>query len=176
MPIVFAHGLEGSPNGVKVVALRDAGFDVVAPDFRKQPLAERVTQMRKVLREQVAKGERVVLAGSSYGGLCVAFLAPEFTSSLDGLLLLAPALGHQEPGPDGAQIVGIDVTPPPSLDVIVIHGEEDPVCAIDHSRAYAAKSDLAKLIAVDDGHRLTESLSRICEAAGELGAKRVEKS
>ena len=33
--IIFAHGLEGSPNGSKIRALRNAGFDVVAPDFQK---------------------------------------------------------------------------------------------------------------------------------------------
>ncbi len=168
MSIVFAHGLEGNPNGTKVVALRDAGFHVVAPDFRQQGLAERVANMRQTLQEQTAHSDPFVLAGSSYGGLCVAALAHEFSSSLRGLLLLAPALGHQEPGPDGALIVGSELVPPPTLDVIVIHGEEDPVCAIEHSRAYVAQSKRAELIAVDDGHRLTGSLARICAAAAQL--------
>ena len=40
--IIFAHGLEGSPNGSKIQALRNAGFDVNAPDFQGMDLAQRV--------------------------------------------------------------------------------------------------------------------------------------
>ena len=48
--IIFAHGLEGSPNGSKIRALRGAGFDVIAPDF-KEWLAERVDLLQQVCQE-----------------------------------------------------------------------------------------------------------------------------
>ena len=40
--IIFAHGMEGSPNGSKIRSLREAGFEVLAPDFQGMPLEERV--------------------------------------------------------------------------------------------------------------------------------------
>ena len=46
--IIFAHGLEGSPNGSKIRSLRDAGFEVVAPDFQGMNLAERVDLLEEV--------------------------------------------------------------------------------------------------------------------------------
>ena len=49
--IIFAHGLEGSPNGSKIRALREAGFDVIAPDFQGMVLAERVILLQQVCQE-----------------------------------------------------------------------------------------------------------------------------
>ena len=40
--IIFAHGLEGSPNGSKIQTLRNSGIEVIAPDFQGMPLIERV--------------------------------------------------------------------------------------------------------------------------------------
>ena len=40
--IIFAHGMEGSPNGSKIRSLREAGFEVLAPDFQGMALADRV--------------------------------------------------------------------------------------------------------------------------------------
>ena len=42
LPLVFAHGLEGAPQGTKISALRAGGLNVVAPDGRGLPLAERI--------------------------------------------------------------------------------------------------------------------------------------
>ena len=69
-PIVFAHGLEGTPNGAKITALRDAGFQVVAPDGRGLPLAQRIEGLDAATCEG-----GLILAGSSYGGLAAAWLA-----------------------------------------------------------------------------------------------------
>ena len=63
--IIFAHGLEGSPNGSKIRALRGAGFEVIAPDFQGMALAERVDLLQQVCKNIESKP---VLAGSSYGG------------------------------------------------------------------------------------------------------------
>ncbi len=168
MTVVFAHGLEGSPEGAKVQALRKAGIDVIAPDFRKQVLADRVLKMRAELTAMAADKRSIVLAGSSYGGLCVAALAEEFRETLKGLLLLAPALGHQEPGPDETQIVGADLAPPTGVQTIVIHGRQDEICDPGASKTYVERSELAHLELVEDGHRLIGSLDLVCTAAASL--------
>ena len=90
-PIVFAHGLEGSPNGRKIQTLRSAGFSVDAPDGRGLALADRIAGI-----EGATRGRRVVLIGSSYGGLAAAHLASLYPERLEGLLLLAPALHRKE--------------------------------------------------------------------------------
>ena len=53
--IIFAHGLEGSPNGSKIRALRNAGFDVVAPDFQGMVLAERVDLLHEICLEYASE-------------------------------------------------------------------------------------------------------------------------
>ncbi len=45
--IIFAHGLEGTPNGSKIQALRASGFEVLAPDFQGMVLSERVALLGK---------------------------------------------------------------------------------------------------------------------------------
>ena len=46
--IIFAHGMEGTPNGSKIRSLRKAGFEVLAPDFQGMPLEERVNVLQRV--------------------------------------------------------------------------------------------------------------------------------
>ena len=61
--IIFAHGLEGSPNGSKIRALKGAGFQVIAPDFQGMALAERVNLLQQICEEH--REVKPVLAGSS---------------------------------------------------------------------------------------------------------------
>ena len=68
--LLFAHGLEGSPQGTKVRFLRDAGLDVVAPDLQGLALVERIARI-----EALSAAGDVLLTGSSYGGLTAAIVA-----------------------------------------------------------------------------------------------------
>ena len=70
--IIFAHGLEGSPNGSKIRSLRDAGFEVVAPDFQGMNLAERVDLLEEVCLEYAS--QQPVLAGSHCYYDCYSYL------------------------------------------------------------------------------------------------------
>ena len=159
--LIFAHGLEGSPEGSKVIALRAAGIDVTAPDCRGQPLASRMLKMRAVC--DAHPQTPFVLAGSSYGGLCVAAIAPAIATRLSGLLLLAPALGHRED-----DIVGDALRPPEGVSTVVVHGTRDTICAPSFSEAYVAQSSQARLVSVDDAHRLLGSLDVIVREARAL--------
>jgi len=147
VPIVFAHGLEGSPNGRKIQFLRSAGFDVTAPDGRGLPLVERVHGL-----EVASRSGGLLLIGSSYGGLAAAHLVTRYPQRFTGLLLLAPALHYSEsPVEDVSQLV-----PPSGMQTVVIHGARDQVVPLETSRIYAEKG--ADLQVVDDDHSLVSSL------------------
>jgi pimeloyl-ACP methyl ester carboxylesterase len=160
--MVFAHGLEGSPNGRKIQALRAAGFEVIAPDGRGLPLADRIEGLEAATRE--ARG--LLLAGSSYGGLAAAWMAASWPDRFGALLLFAPALHYAEPPvTDPAALVA------PRIPTVIIHGLRDTVVPIAASRAYRDRSGAhVTLIEVDDGHPLTGSLGTIVEAAAALQA------
>lgn len=171
--IVFAHGLEGSPEGSKVQALRAAGLAVDAPDGQGMVLADRIDGLREALLRQVerAPGERLILAGSSYGGLAAAWLAVEQGHRLDGLLLLAPALHHAEPPAThpGALVAPADVP------TVIIHSRDDDIVPIGVSRAYVAASRAlgrqVELIEVEGDHALREQLAVIVRQAQELSRR-----
>ena len=138
--------------------LRSAGLTVLAPDGRGMCLADRVKGIEAVLNEAP-----VVLAGSSYGGLAAAYLAEQYTDCLAGLLLLAPALHISEaPVADSAIL-----RPPASLPTTVIHGLSDTVVPVAVSQRYCDNSH-ARMIAVDDDHRLAQSLPLILSEAQRL--------
>ncbi|MCU0722074.1 MAG: alpha/beta hydrolase [Planctomycetes bacterium] len=160
--ITFAHGLEGSPSGSKVKALREAGFDVAAPDFRGLALAARIARL-----EESTRGGGMVLAGSRLGGLTAAIVASRHPERFKGLLLCAPAFNFlpAEFGPVESLLV------PPSLRTLVIHGRNDDLVPVEVSRAFRDRcGPHVTLRESEDGHRLSASIPRIVEAARELGA------
>ena len=160
--ILFAHGLEGSPQGTKVRFLRDAGLDLEAPDLRGLPLAERVAKI-----EALGASGGMLLAGSSYGGLTAAIVAARHPDRFTGLCLLAPALLLAEPPHEPDSLAA-----PPELPTIVIHGRQDDVCPIDGSLRYVERSGgPVELLEVEDGHRLVESLPVILEALRRLESR-----
>ena len=162
MRVLFCHGLEGTPHGTKVRAMRTAGLDVLAPDFQGQVLAERIQTLGAVLAELPADA-KMILAGSSYGGAVAAWTAMHHTDRFAGLLLLAPALHYAEqPVASAVDYIPVD------LPTIIIHGEQDSVVPISASEDYAGRSTHVQLRRVEDGHRLVESLPEIISAVREL--------
>jgi pimeloyl-ACP methyl ester carboxylesterase len=160
--ILFAHGLEGSPSGTKVTALRDAGFDVIAPDFRGMDVAARVALLEEATREG-----GMVLAGSSLGGLTAAIVACKHPERFTGLLLCAPAFNFLPPEFGAVEALRV----PSSLRTIVIHGRNDDLVPVEVSRAFRARcGPHVVLREVDDGHRLSDSIGIFLDAAWELGA------
>lgn len=162
MQLLFCHGLEGTPTGRKVRALRDAGIDVFAPDFQGMNLSQRVSTLADILA--TLPDTPIVLAGSSYGGALAAWTVMHHPERFSGLLLLAPAVSYAEapvPSPSAYR-------PPVHIPVIVIHGTGDTVVPASASIDYAARSSHVDLRLVDDGHRLGDSLDAIVLAAREL--------
>lgn len=161
MLIEWVHGLEGSPNGRKVQALRAAGHTVQAGDYNGLPLAARVA----LLEERTAASGPIVLCGSSYGGLTSAIVAQRHPSRFAGLLLCAPALAFLE-----EPVVDVEAhRAPPSLPTIVLHATADAICPFAASEAYAARSgDHVELVPLDDKHNLEGSLPEVVDALGRL--------
>ena len=106
---------------------------------------------------------KVLLIGSSYGGLAAAHLASLYPDRLVGLILLAPALHRKE---DPVFYPG-SLMPPRGVPTIVIHGIHDTVVPVDVSRRYAARGGV-ELIEVDDDHRLVGALSQMVESTQRL--------
>lgn len=149
--ILFAHGLEGTPTGSKPAALTAAGFDVVAPDGRGLPLAERIAGLEAASRGRTG----IVLVGSSYGGLAALMLAIRHPERLRGLVLLAPALlDLPEIGAPPETLVV-----PPGIPCTVLHGIRDDVVPLAASEALVARSGPhVTLRVLDDDHPLRGSL------------------
>ena len=168
--IIFAHGLEGSPNGSKIRALRNAGFDVVAPDFQGMNLAERVDLLEEICLEYAS--QQPVLAGSSYGGLTAAIIAMRMPDIFRGLLLCAPALHLVEPPVDENTVL----VAPNGLKTVIIHGLEDDIVPISCSIEYASRSsnEIVAFHQVNDGHRLAESHQEIIDAAQLLSGETID--
>ncbi len=159
--IIFAHGMEGTPNGSKIQSLRRAGFVVLAPDFQGMNLQERVELLASVCEEH--RGTRPILAGSSYGGLTAALIAMRMPQAFHGLLLCAPALHLKEPPVDDETVL---VTPQ-GLNTAIVHGIDDDIVPIACSIEYAERSgkNIVVFHQVSDGHRLAGSHDEIVSAA-----------
>jgi pimeloyl-ACP methyl ester carboxylesterase len=153
-PVLFAHGLEGHPQGHKPTAMREAGLDVTVPDGRKRPLAERVEGLVAALKTLDAP----VLVGSSYGGLAMLAIARDHPEAFSAVVLCAPALTWTE-APAGAPDA---LVAPPGT--VVLHGTDDTVIPIALSRQLVGRSPGTRLIECDDGHRLTNSLDVLVDA------------
>lgn len=161
MSVLFCHGLESSPHGRKVQALRAAGLEVIAPDFQGQNLAARVATLLPVLREQ----PDALVVGSSYGGitaLCAAILHTEAGGApLRGLLLCAPALGRFEAPAETMRLY-------PPCPTVLVHGRRDAIVPPGVSEAFVAEHPQVRLELVDDEHALNGSLDRIIALTREL--------
>ena len=158
--LIWAHGLWGSPNGSKITAIRESGIEVVSPDFNNMELEERV----EILNNLVAK-EKVVLAGSSYGGLACALVAQQYPKQIKGMLLLAPALHLPEsPNDDPEKLIA-----PNDFPITIIHSVTDEIVPISASKDYIERSgNNLRLIEVEDSHVLENSFSLIISELNKL--------
>ena len=143
--VLFCHGLESTPTGSKFKALEAAGFDVLAPDCRGMDLKERILVVTELLRKH-----RPFVVGSSYGGITAVLAAKRAGVSLPGMVLCAPALELDEaPNDSPHELKALCPT-------TIVHGISDEVIPVEVSRRFAKRTG-AKLVEVDDDHRLDKS-------------------
>jgi predicted alpha/beta-hydrolase family hydrolase len=148
--MVLSHGLESSPNANKIVrldALASAqGYQCQRPDYGTTARPEvRIAQ----LKAATIHGAQMVLAGSSMGAYISAMASLELP--VQGLFLLAPPIFLRGEAP-ALRMRCAKVT--------IIHGWADEL--IDSSEVIGfARAFGAKLVLVQDSHRLQNSLAAI---------------
>lgn len=154
MRIIFSHGKEGSPESRKIVQLsrlaEAAGHEVLAPDYREMPSPE---DRARHLLEFLQDPERdTILVGSSMGGYISLVATARSVSPVRGIFLMAPAL----------YLAGYEVQsfPSPRCPIEMIHGWCDEVVPYQNSIRFAGETR-AKLLLVDDDHRLSNSMDEI---------------
>ncbi len=156
MRVVFIHGKESGPNGVKIQAMsatvKALGYDVVAPDLRQHDDPQwRTQQLLAVLGNEPA-----YLVGSSLGGYVAANAAALAPELVRGLFLLCPAFdlpGYPLKRPE---------QPLRGHQVYFIHGQQDVVVPLQHSER-AAQAWSSTLVTVEDDHPLHHSVDLICQ-------------
>lgn len=165
---ILSHGFESGPDATKVTALADVaerlGFSHERPDYTDldamrdvSPLGDvtaRVERLRGRVREAIARGP-VVLAGSSLGAWISGRLSLEFPVA--GLFLMAPPVRLNAAHPLEAARV------PTSI----IHGWYDELIPAEDVVAWA-RTRGARLLLVDDGHRLSANVEASADAFGDL--------
>lgn len=154
--LVFLHGLESGPYGWKYQALRDLDPELIAPDCTG---VDDLESRLRIIEDRLAGVDRMVIVGSSFGGLAALLFAQRESNRerVIGCLLCAPALPLATPG-------SITWFPPGT---IVLHGTNDEVVPFGSWKEFCAANGI-RLVAVADDHRLSQSRSLVVGLAREL--------
>lgn len=145
--IMFLHGLEGSPEGPKVQALRPMFPQLEVPDLRDKSLEDRLYQ---VSQELILGGDPAFLVGSSLGGLMATILFDRFPELVSGYLLLAPAM----------QRITLDEIAQAPTNAHMILGTLDSRILNDSARQFARRFNIP-VTELEDEHRLSQSNGEI---------------
>lgn len=96
LKVLWAHGLEGSPNGSKPTwIVENLGWNVISIDMSKKGWT--IAEQTKVVFEKISEiGDFDLIMGSSYGGLAIANAANELEDKEMRVVLMAPAFGLAE--------------------------------------------------------------------------------
>jgi alpha/beta superfamily hydrolase len=165
---ILSHGFESGPDATKVTALAEVaerfGWTHERPDYSDLdakrdigPLGDvpqRLVRLRALAQIAADRGP-IVMAGSSLGAYISARIALEIP--VEALFLMAPPLTM---GP----LPALDAPPVP---ISIIHGWDDdliPAMAV----AEWAHGRRARLLIVDDGHRLSDNVHTSADAFAAL--------
>jgi hypothetical protein len=153
MKILFLHGWQSVPGGVKPTYLAQHGYTVINPKLPDEDFAEAI----KIAQAEFDKHQPDVIVGSSRGGA----VAMNINSGQARLVLLCPAwkkwgtVRSARPG------------------TVILHSRADDVVPFAHSQELLNNSRLpaSALIEVGADHRLAdrESLATMLAACGGQG-------
>jgi alpha/beta superfamily hydrolase len=153
MRVIFSHGKESGPTGIKITAMikvvEALGFDAESIDYRGMEDPEARADKLVQYLEQV--DDDFILVGSSMGAY-VSLRAAQQRSPV-GLFLLAPAV--YMPGYDATDIS------PGNVATYVMHGWQDEIVPVENALQFA-ENYRTDLRLVDDDHVLRKSLDLIC--------------
>ena len=96
LKVLWAHGLEGSPNGSKPTwIIENLGWDVVSIDMSQDGWT--IAEQTKVVYDKISEIDDFdLIMGSSYGGLAIANAANKLLDRDMRIVLMAPAFGLAE--------------------------------------------------------------------------------
>jgi hypothetical protein len=158
--LLFLHGLEGKPTGRKATALREAGWNVMAPSLPKDDFEKAVQIARRTLEQHRPD----LIVGSSRGGAVAMRIGAEGGVPL---VLCAPAWRK------------FGIEPVLTAGTRIIHGIKDSVVPLADSIELESNNGLPpeNLIPVNDEHRLSSPLAlatlvRVVGEAVQAGAER----
>lgn len=165
---ILSHGFESGPDAAKVTALAEAaarlGWTHERPDYTDLDVRREVSElgdvparMERLRALAQAAGERgpLVLAGSSLGAWISARVSLEVPVA--ALFLMAPPvrMGHAP---------ALDTRAVPTS---IVHGWDDELIPVADVVAWA-HARRARLLLVDDGHRLSSHVRASAEAFAAL--------
>lgn len=136
--VLFLHGLESQPGGVKPRFLKEKGYQVFNPQLPKSSFEESI----KIAQDRIDKESPDVVVGSSRGGAVAMCLESRGAK----LVLIAPAWKRFSESQDKSV----------SESDIILHSMNDEVVDYDDSVELSA-SDGAYLMAVGECHRMNDS-------------------
>ena len=165
---ILSHGFESGPDATKVTALASAaealGWSCERPDYTGFDARRDISTLGDVVARQAhllalaqaaaARGP-LVLAGSSLGAYIAGRVSLEVPVA--GLFLMAPPISM------GA-LQDLDAAAVP---VSVIHGWDDELIPAQHVVDWATPRR-ARLLLVDDAHRLSDHVEASAQAFAQL--------
>lgn len=165
---ILSHGFESGPDATKVTALAEVaerlGWSCERPDYTdldgRREISEvgdvpaRLRRLQDLAAVAAARGP-LVLAGSSLGAYVSGLVSLQVP--IAGLFLMAPPIRMGEAHPMQAADV------PTSI----IHGWDDELCPTTEVIEWA-HTRRARLLLVDDGHRLSDHVAASAEAFEQL--------
>ena len=165
---ILSHGFESGPEATKVTALAAAaerlGWTHQRPDYTDLDaqreisafgdVMARLQRLQQLAHDASAHGP-VVLAGSSLGAWISARASLQVP--LRGLYLMAPPI-HMGPAPT------LDAA---AIPISIIHGWHDELIPAAQVVEWAAVRN-ARLLLVDDSHRLTDHVQASADAFAAL--------
>lgn len=165
---ILSHGFESGPDATKVTALALAagrlGWSCERPDYTDLDARREVSELGDVrAREQrllgiardAASRGRVVLAGSSLGAYISARVSLQVPVA--GLFMMAPPTRMGSAAPLDAADVPVSI----------IHGWDDELIPYAHVVDWA-RTRRARLLLVDDAHRLSSNAEASADAFASL--------
>jgi predicted alpha/beta-hydrolase family hydrolase len=165
---ILSHGFESGPDATKVTALAEAaerlGWSHERPDYTDLDARREVSALGDVparrqrllqLAQLAAARGPLVLAGSSLGAWVSARVSLEVP--VRGLFLMAPPI-RMAPAP-GLEAAAVPVS--------IIHGWHDELIPAQQVVEWAAARN-ARLLLVDDSHRLSDHVQASADAFAQL--------
>lgn len=151
--VLLSHGSETGPEATKISALasvaEELGWRVTRPDYRdldaRGELACIEPRIAR-LKQQVRRGERLVLGGSSMGAFVAGLASLDLPCAGLFLVALPVEISGCERAFDAARVP-----------LAIVHGWDDELCPASEVVAFARRRR-ADLVMVPDTHRLAESV------------------